>query len=519
MKVIKVYIVILLIFMSKGLAGYNAGDDLFYSDKIHKVYISFSQTEYWDSLTYYYDQMKLTNDATYMKATVKINAFTLHDVGMRLKGNSSYGHPGNKKSIKLDFDMFNPGQDFDGLKRLNFHNSFKDPTFLREKVYLDFLRKNGLQAPRCTYGRVYINNEYWGFYTIVEQINKTYLDDNFGNKDGNLFKGDPQGKLSWYGSSQSDYEGKYELKTNEDVNDWSDLVNLIDIINNTTPVDFRVKLDEVMHTTNRLMAWAANNLFVNLDAYLGSGHNYYIYHNTTTDKFDWIIWDANEAFGNFTVGPMSFADRENLNMYFLPSPSNSLPLNMRMLDNNNYKSEYTNILYQYLANSFSEDELYPLIDSLANWIRDEVYADTAKMYSDQNFENNIDSNIILNMGGPGGGQIPGLKPFIKNRRINLEAQMLALGYPPLGTKELTLTNIQIKVYPNPFHATTTFYVSGFAKNFSFELYDLNGKKVISMHNIKGNQFNLIMENYPKGTFLYRAYDKDIVLTTGKIIHL
>src|SRR6188768_2316718 len=95
------------------------------------------------------------------------------------------------------------------------------------------------------------------------------------------------------------YYHRYELKTNDSLNDWSDLVHLIDKINNTPPLAFYDSIENVMGSTSFLKYWAMNILFANLDSYNGSGHNYYVYHDPDMDQFYFIAWDVNEAFGCF----------------------------------------------------------------------------------------------------------------------------------------------------------------------------------------------------------------------------
>lgn len=53
-----------------------------------------------------------------------------------------------------------------------------------------FIRDLGLLAPRTSYAKVYINEQYWGLYMLVESVDKTFLKDHFGSKgnDGNLYK-------------------------------------------------------------------------------------------------------------------------------------------------------------------------------------------------------------------------------------------------------------------------------------------------------------------------------------------
>jgi spore coat protein H len=212
----------LSIFAFGAVNAQNEGDVFFASPQVHSIYITFHQNSYWDSLTAGY-----AGDY-YIKGDVEIDGVMMLNCGVKMKGNSSYNNPSIKKSFKLDFNEYVSGQDHDGLKKLNLNNCFKDPTFLREKLMLDFIRENNGYGPRCHYANVYLNNVLWGLYTSVEEIDKTFLEANFGDKRGNLFKGDPSGDLKWLGSTQSTYETKYELKTNEIINNWGDLINLVE---------------------------------------------------------------------------------------------------------------------------------------------------------------------------------------------------------------------------------------------------------------------------------------------------
>jgi spore coat protein CotH len=94
--------------------------------------------------------------------------------------------------------------------------------------------------------------------------------------------------------------------TNEDEDDWADLIDLIDILNNT-PLE---SLDDSLGSRFQLVEWlkfiAVNNFLVSLDSYLGSGHNYFLYHREDIDKLIHLPWDMNEAFGTFRFGLTSF---------------------------------------------------------------------------------------------------------------------------------------------------------------------------------------------------------------------
>ncbi|CAG0971169.1 MAG: T9SS type A sorting domain-containing protein [Bacteroidetes bacterium] len=444
----------LVCFLLHNISAQQApGDNFFNSSNVHTIKLTFNQPSFWDSLTTYKQQGDLSGTYYYMVAKVEIDGNVLDSIGVRLKGNSSYNsYPTNKKPFKLDFNEYKSGQKYDGVKKMNLNNSFKDPTMMREKLAYDFCRNVWINSPRCTYANLYINNENWGLYVAVEEIDATFLKNRFSNKDGNLFKGDPQGSLQFFGYLAASYYPKYELKNNETLNDWSDLINLIDKINNSGPTNYYNEMKNVLNMGSYIRNRAMNILFANLDSYDGSKHNYYLYHDTLGDRFEWLPWDVNEAFGNFNMG-MTIPQLECLDIFYIPNPQTNSPLAKNTLDNAALKLEYTWHMNDFIQYYFSENYLFPTIDSLYNKIKSYVYADTKKMYTNQHFEDNINQNISVG-GGPGGGNIAGLKSFITNRRNCVNTQLMQLGYPNVSVTEIIADNT-LKIYPNPANALLT----------------------------------------------------------------
>ena len=255
------------------------GENFYGTDQVVRVDITFNQTGFWDSLVANYP---LEEDMMAIGLTITDNqgVHEMDSIAIRLKGNSSYGHPGNKKSFKIDINQWVQGQDYDGLKKLNFNNGFKDPTFMREKIFFDLCKTLGIPAPRVNYANVYMNGTFWGFYTIVEQVDDQFLDWAIMDDLGNLYKaGDNSGgstpaDLVYYGQTATSYYTRYELKTNEDLNDWSGLISLINFINNSSDTDFANNFATNINKTTFIRSIALDNLFSNLDIYLNSGRNY-----------------------------------------------------------------------------------------------------------------------------------------------------------------------------------------------------------------------------------------------------
>ena len=441
------------------------GDQFFAEGDVHEIHFQFSQPSYWDSL------VANKPSETYMKCDVTVDGTPYPDAGVRFKGNSSYGNPSMKKPFKIDFEEFVDDQAHDGLKQLSLNNGFKDPTFLREKLALDFMNQHGIAAPRATFARLYLNGEFWGLYPVVEDIGKTFLKQRFDNNDGNLFKGDPHGTLQWKGDQQNNYIGDYELKTNEDLNDWSDLIALLDALNNSAAAELHTALADRLNLDSWYGYWAAHSLFVNLDSYVGSGHNYYLYRNEDTDQFEFIAWDENEAFGNFKMG---LSEQQLLNLPFthIPQPFDQRPLMNRLLQNADMKQAYA---YRYceLLQDFSNEALDARIDSLADLIRPHVYEDTKKFYPNNVFEQNLGEQVTTQGGPQGSYIIAGLKPFINGRREALLAQLAVYGCSASAV-ETTGVEDELLAFPNP--TSGHFFIKNSGEAIvRLHLTDLNGR--------------------------------------------
>lgn len=393
----------------------NTGDNIFGTDQIIVVKLVFPDDDFWQLLKNNYETRE------YLEADLRLTdnsgTNTFSRVGVRLKGNSSILHPGNKKSFKIDFNRFIEDQNYDGLMKLNFSNGFKDPTLLREKIFFDVSRAAGVHAPRTNFANVYFNGSLLGLYTVVEQIDDQFLDWNIMDSNGNLFKAgsnfradQSEPTLVYYDDHRSSYENAYALKNNEQENNWTDLIEFIDFVNNSSLSVFEDELADRLELQNYLRSVALDNLFSNLDSYTFSARNYYIYHNQTTNKWEWIKWDGNEAFGAYAYG-------------LEPSMITSLPLDFRErprpLLENIFRSA---LLYdQYLTEVcylkkrfFNITYLNSRIGELEELIRDSVYADTNKMYSNEDFDTNLKSDLP-DADPLDASAIPGLKSFVREK--------------------------------------------------------------------------------------------------------
>lgn len=128
----------------------------------------------------------------YVRADFWFDGYKYPNVAVRPKGNSSLmsvadsGSP--RLSLKVDFNFFNSAQTFRGIKKLCLNNGFADPTFIREMLGYELFKEMGLPTPRAAFVDLYVNHTHLGVYTQVEAVDKTFLNRNFANPDGNLYK-------------------------------------------------------------------------------------------------------------------------------------------------------------------------------------------------------------------------------------------------------------------------------------------------------------------------------------------
>ena len=408
---------------------------LFDGDAVHEIRLTFSQPNWYDQLRANFEGQP---NPAYMEAAFDWGDVHFDTIGVRFKGNSSYrSYPGQKKSFKLKLNEFVKGQRIQGIDSLALNNAFKDPTFVREKVYYELAAAFDLPAPRVNYAAVYVNGEYWGLYFLVEAVDGSFIESRFGPKeDGNLYKGDPQGTLQWRGPAVDPYRAMYEKENNESKDDWSDLVSLIDTLNNGSIE----KLEAILDIDSALRYLALDNLTVNLDSYIGSGHNYYLYRRDSDRRFVIFPWDPNEAWGNFNLGipieelrrlPVDFAPRPGPPPPGQPQPPpgqvqpSPRPLAIRLWAVPELREQYRDRIRELLAGIAHPDSLMARMLALKDLVRPWVESDTRKMFPTSQFETGFTEDSLPGPVGPPppglpqnpvpGMPIPGLEPFIRGR--------------------------------------------------------------------------------------------------------
>lgn len=293
----------------------------------------------------------------FSSASLFFNGIEWYHVGVRFKGNSSLRSTWQMGCMKLafrfDFDEFEDkypeikNQRFYGFQKISFSNNYEDQSFLHEKVAADIFRDAGIKAPKTAYYRIYVDYGegpvYFGLYTAVEIVEDTMLDDQFGSSDGNCYKPEDNAATFAYGTFNT---SEFDLKTNEDAPDYSDVETLYNVIhsnNRISDVDlWKTELESIFDVDNFMHWLAANTVIQNWDTYGKMSHNYYLYTNPYTNKIVWIPWDNNEAL---------YAEKQTLSLS-MSEVGSTWPLISYLINISDYKTLYENYLLSTINEAF-----------------------------------------------------------------------------------------------------------------------------------------------------------------------
>lgn len=395
----------------------NTGDTIFRMDTIHEIRLTFSEKDNWDTLENRYNRFHDIDslDRFMAMATIEIDGVSVDSVGVKLKGNYTYSISTGKKPMKIDFNAFVKGKRYEGLRALNLSNEFPDPSMLRNTVGYKILRDAGLIVPRTSFAKVFVNDVYKGLYSVIEQIDKSYLRMHFKDGEGELIKG-VASSLFWLPDDTLSFWRNFEIKNKNTPETWSRLIAFAKKINTTPAEVFYDSLSTEFDFDSYIPVFAADVIFNNWDSYF-FGQNYYIYKDSTEGRYHFLAWDYNNALNN-QEGKEDFQ--------ILPGGSNnyllSLPLPVKILNNKKLRSKYFDELCS-INKIMASDSIKTFILKMHNLIRPALLKDTGKEMTIQQYDESLHKFISLSDIG-----FSGLLNFIHYRNIQVNNMLNKAGH-------------------------------------------------------------------------------------------
>jgi CotH protein len=239
-----------------------------------------------------------------------------------------------KRSWKANLEPDGTGERLAGMSTVNLKAMFNDPSQMREALAWRLFASAGVPASRRTYAKLGLNATYMGLFSVIEQVDKRFLKDRFGdNHEGNLYKA-YCGQLGCatlerrVGADGSD-DGRqyiapdkgdqtYRLMTNEDdpaANSYHDLARLVRTIHGHglpggdgrfDSTAFRQSVEAILNVW-AFLRWAGVNLLIgSWDNYFATPSNYFLYNSgrrgdqrglVASPFFTFIPWDYDNSFG------------------------------------------------------------------------------------------------------------------------------------------------------------------------------------------------------------------------------
>ena len=412
------------------------------------------------------------------------------DLGIRLRGNTS--RTKHKKSFKFHFETFTANQYFFGLKKLNLKAETNDPSLIREHLVMNLYREVNIPVARVNHIKLYVNSNYMGLYSSIEQIDKRFLLSRFSDDTGNLYKCSWGADLAQTGDVYDDTI--YELKTNESVNDRSELTAFVSFLTTSSDADFEANIESFLNVNTYIKQLAIEVLTGHWDAYSYNMNNYYLYYNPSKNWFEYIPYDADNTFGIDWVN-RDWSDR-NIYDWSRHGGANR-PLHTRVLNINRYLQLYSQIIYDLIQTRYNPPHQMQLASSYNTLISSAVYSDTyypldfgftTKNFDDSHTESINNTHVKY-----------GIEPFINRRASYANSQ--------LNPNQLSVDESEfsegIKMYPIPIlrnHPLTIECDKATFTNLDILIIDNLGKEVFQQNYISTHSLEINLLDFNSGIY-------------------
>lgn len=158
----------------------------------------------------------------------------------------------------------------------------------------------------------------FGSYAANEVVNDEFVRDQFPlDAEGNLYRGVrdmipgnyASASLVWLGADYASYTNAYAKENHAILNDWSDLIRLLDALNNTPEADYAETVRRVVNVEQWMRYFAINTLLDNQENSLanGAGDDFILYRGAQDPRFLLLPYDLDSLMGRGTRAT-SYAD-------------------------------------------------------------------------------------------------------------------------------------------------------------------------------------------------------------------
>ena len=316
-------------------------------------------------------------DFKYVHADLEFEGTSLKNVGVRYKGNGTFlqSRSSLKRSLKLELNRYEKDQSFAGVSKINLHNNVTDASWMNEVMSHRLFRDAGVPAPRTAYARVYVtvpgkfDRQYFGLYSIVEDVDKNFGQENFKTRKGAIYKPVTPNLFAYLGDDWSKYTQTYDAKSKLTENQKKRVIDFSLLVTGADDAQFAARLGEFLDLDEFARFVAVEVYLSTLDSILMMGQNFYVYLDPKTDKFQFLPWDLDHSFGQFPMGG-SQEQREQLSIRHPWRGDNRFLERVFKVDA--FRDLYLRKLDQYSKTIFQPERFHHQVDEIAAAIRPAV---------------------------------------------------------------------------------------------------------------------------------------------------
>lgn len=344
----------------------------------------------------------------WVKGELEFDGRLIKDVGIRYKGNATYGVSQDtlKRPFRIDINHYVETQHLHGLNGFALGNNAFDPTRLHDALAYHVFRAAKVPASRTAFVTLSLSvadkydKTYVGVYTMIEPVDKAFLRERFGSDKGMLLKPERIQGVPYLGEKWEAYNDKYSPKREPTDAQKRRLIGFAKLIDQADDATFNRKIGEFLDVDAFLRFAAVNCVISNFDGFFAGAHNYFLYLNPKDDRFHFLPWDLDVTFGGH---PFIEGDQSDWSIARPYIGQNRLT--ERILAVNANDDLFRKHLRMLIDGPFSMKEMKASIDVMEATIAAAIAKEPK-----------------LVMGIPGGKQM-GLRAFVAKRNESVLAQL------------------------------------------------------------------------------------------------
>jgi DNA-directed RNA polymerase specialized sigma24 family protein len=303
-------------------------------------------------------------------------AFT--NVAARVKGNAK-SLTERTRAYKVDLNKFVPGQKLGGLDELTFNSLVWEYSGLGAALGFEFFRDAGVPAPRTAYAWLSTSvTTQWeqkplGLFLMEEPVDNEFAAERFGSKATPIFKPVTYELFKHLGDEWPAYASIYDLKTKATPAQLRRVIDFAQLVSSATDAEFAASVGDYLDLDEFARFLAGEVLLPCYDSILSDGQNFYMYLDPRSNKFGFIPWDLDSAWGNTWIASRTDSIQASI---WHPWIGENRFLE-RVMAVEEFRRIYRAHLEDFIARLYVPDRLHQRIDEIAAVIREPIAAQSA----------------------------------------------------------------------------------------------------------------------------------------------